>query len=200
MSLKKIAKKSRSHIEHKIDASHYFHNIDHTEWVVKQCELFINYYNFSDKEAELLLLAAWTHDLGYTQGRSDHEENSFEIVKNWMTEYNYSQAEINKVGQLIRATKVPTKPKGLLSMCICDADLQHLSSKDYDEWTSKLLKEWIATNEFPNDEKLLLEIQIKFLSNHRYYTPYAVNNWSAQKLNNLNILKAKYQELFKANS
>ena len=57
-------------------------------------------------DLEILLLAAWFHDTGMVNAYDHHEEKSIEIFKMFIKEDNLPPVKIEKVIQIIKATKV----------------------------------------------------------------------------------------------
>ena len=66
-----------------------YHNLGHTKRVVKSTKELIEGENIKGDDAENLLISAWFHDVGYTKGCDNHEDNishfegKFYIVTNW---------------------------------------------------------------------------------------------------------------------
>ena len=54
-----------------------------------------------------------------------------EYAQKFLPEYGYSKIQIEKISQLILATKVPQNPKNKLEKIICDADLDYLGREDF---------------------------------------------------------------------
>ena len=57
-----------------------YHNQNHTLQVVNASNEIALVENVSDEDLEILLLAAWFHDIGFTDGFVEHEERSKAIV------------------------------------------------------------------------------------------------------------------------
>ena len=75
----------------------FYHNLSHTQRVVNATKELIVGENISEIDANILLLAAWFHDVGYTKGVDNHEEASVRIVTNFLQEYNIDDSIINNV-------------------------------------------------------------------------------------------------------
>ena len=65
-----------------------------------------------------LLLAVLLHDTGYSQDVTNHEEESTIIAKEFLTEQNISNQQIEKISRLIMATKMEHEPIDLLEKII----------------------------------------------------------------------------------
>lgn len=194
MRNKKIILKCSKHLS-TLDKKFYFHDIEHTRFVVRKTAQLLKNSTISQKDYELGIITAWSHDLGYKQGSLNHEERSVELVSSWMKEYSYSASDILEVSKAIMASKIPQNPVSEIGKAICDADMAHLASPQYDHWADKLEAEWVATKTFPNDKSQLLDIQINFIQKHQYITDYAIATWESRKQKNLARLIEKRNQI-----
>ncbi len=147
----------------------YYHNYKHTIDVINQAEL-IGYGEGVDDEAILLLkTAALFHDAGHTVGYDNHEFFGTQIAHEWLPKYKYTKAQIERICEIIMATKLPPKPQTLLERIICDSDLDYLGRSDFIPVSNTLFKELKAQNKMGslNDWN---KIQVKFLSVHQFFT------------------------------
>lgn len=162
-----------------------FHNFNHTLHVVHKCDELATYYKVSIADREVLLTAAWFHDTGYLLGNMNHEEESTHIASEFLNRTNANPKFIERVHALILATKLPAKPNTLLQEILCDADLHHLASKDYLQWSNRLRQEVQLLTGNSIDEIAWLKENISFFKSHRYFTEYAIAFWENQKQLNL---------------
>ena len=163
-----------------------YHNLSHTQRVVNAVKELIVGENVSEVDANILLLAAWFHDVGYIKGCENHEESSTKIATNFLEEYNIDDSIIESVNKLIRATKMNVDPDTVLEKIIRDADSNHLSKKSFSD-ISDLLKEevnLIHDKEYSDSEWIQENIQF-LANNHNYHTSYAQENWQQGKDKNL---------------
>ena len=180
----------------KLDQDYIYHNLSHTERVVKEVGKFLEYYNLENNEMEILLLAAWLHDTGFIQGSINHEENSCIIAREFLTKNHFDSAGINEVCTCIMATKRLEEPKSLSEEILRDADCSHFGKKSYLE-ISELLREELSLlgiASYSPDEWREENIKL-FRSEHRFYTDYAQEKWQGGKEKNLiRLMKARNQE------
>lgn len=147
-----------------------YHCLEHTIDVANVCNRYIDYYMVSERASRLIRIAAVAHDYGYIFSPKEHEERSIVEVRPMLT--GYSDTEIAVIEGLIRATKVPQKPQNLYEEIIADADLDYLGRDDYDQLSQGLYKEFMHFGVVKNDRDWL-EVQIKFLDNHKFHTSWA---------------------------
>lgn len=194
-----IARKASKFIRNKIDKMYVFHNIEHTKYVLRRALYLGNKSNCSNHELDLIRLAAWAHNLGYYEGSKDHEIRSAKMIGDWMKIMQYKERDIAIVRDAILATQIPQNANSIVGFCLCDADLAHLSSRNYSKWADRLINEWINLETYSNDPELLMNIQIKFFEKHTYLTKFAQDNWAIQKNKNLTELYSNI-EIFQKTS
>ena len=179
-----------------LDKKFLYHNLRHTQRVVKSTKQLLDSCSLSDKDKALLEIVAWFHDTGYTKGIDEHEESSCEIAEKFLTEKGYNQEDIEKVKSCIRATKWNAKPQNLMEEIIRDADCSHFAQSSYLETTDLLREELklFGIKNYSQKEWLELNIQM-FRTDHQYYTDYAKENWIEKKDKNLRkLIKDKKSE------
>lgn len=166
----------------------HYHCLNHTIDVSNVCNFYIDYYLLSDRVANLIRIAAVAHDFGYIFDPKEHEERSIVEVRPKLTEY--SDKEIAVIEGLIRATKVPQKPRNLYEQILSDADLDYLGREDYPQLSDALYKEFLyfGVVENPTD---WLDLQIRFLEGHHFHTDWAKNNRTENKQKVIDGLKAR---------
>ena len=103
--VEKAEKFSTDLLKDQLDPNYLYHNLRHTQRVVKSTRELIAANDLSDADSETLLLTAWLHDTGYTKGNEEHEEKSAQIAEEFLEAEGYPQDGIKKVQDVIRATK-----------------------------------------------------------------------------------------------
>ncbi|MGB3145159.1 MAG: Pycsar system effector family protein [Maribacter sp.] len=176
-------------LTNELDKSFLYHNLRHTQRVVKSTKEILESCSLSDQDEEVLLLSAWLHDTGYTKGVDNHEEEGCSIAERFLGELGYDKDGIGKVKQCIMATKRMAEPKNVLEKVIRDADCSHFAQKSYLE-TSELLREELKLLGVATiDQKDWLKGNIRMFRNeHQFYTDYAKENWLKKKDKNLRKL------------
>lgn len=177
----------------KLGTNYWYHNLAHTQRVVAKVEEISEGLSLTKLDIENLQIAAWFHDTGYTVGCNNHEEESVKIATLFLKKHAFTEDRISLINAIILATKINVEPKNILEEIIKDADTAHVASKNFTEITSLLRKEWeLSTNKkYTNAE--WIATNVSFLTQkHRYYTNYALKNWSKGKDKNLaKLLKSE---------
>ncbi|MGB7396053.1 MAG: Pycsar system effector family protein [Pricia sp.] len=180
-------------LSNELDPNYLYHNLRHTQRVVKSTKELFDHYLLSDSEKGKLTLAAWLHDTGYTKGHEDHEKASCKIAEEFLKEQDCETEVINDIKGLIMATKRHFEPETLKEEIMRDADSSHLGSDSFVE-TSELLREELSKlgiAEYTPNEWREMNIDM-FRSEHRFYTQYAQDEWQEEKDENLqSLVKAK---------
>ncbi|MFB6457422.1 Pycsar system effector family protein [Chitinophaga sp. Hz27] len=169
-----------------------YHNLVHTQAVVSAAGQIAAHYHLQDDELTAVYVAAWFHDEGYLEGEGKvHEiEGAAQAVK-FLQEQGASESLQEMVKGCILATKMPQSPKNLIEQIVCDADLFHLGTKEYAD-RSKLLRhevELVHQKEINRIE--WLRGNIKFLTEHQYWTDYARTLLKQQKEDNIKQMQKK---------
>ncbi len=175
----------------KLSHNFLYHNLAHTQRVVKSTKILIEVEKVSTDDANALIIAAWFHDVGYTEGSENHEANSVTIATPFLKEHIIDDATIAKISKLIMATKMDYEPTNLLENIIRDADCVHFKSKSYTEISDLLRAEWELDKNIVYSDSEWTEKNILFYTkHHRFYTNFANDNWQKGKDRNLvNLLK-----------
>ena len=168
-----------------------FHNLEHTETVVKRSQEIAGHYKVSENEMLILFASAWFHDTGHLFTEpGKHEAMSVEIMKKFMKEYVEDEKTLKAIEDCIMATKFPRNPKNLLEQIICDADTYHLGTKDFKK-TNKWAFEETKLRLGETDPVQFNEETIKMLQTHHFYTSYCKELLDERKEKNLRKLQKK---------
>ncbi len=187
-------------LSEKLHANYVYHNLSHTQRVVEKTIEISEDSNIKGDDLENLTIAAWFHDVGFTVSDENHEEESIKIASEFLKSLNFSEDRIAAIGNLILATKMNSIPKNKLEEVLRDADSAHLASKNFFDYTSLLRKEWelVLEKTYSNKEWIALNLAF-FTQKHRYYTEFALRNWSKTKDKNLAKLLKNQKKLKKEN-
>jgi len=150
----------------------YYHNVKHTVDVVTEVELIGWAEGCTDEEILLLKTAGLFHDAGHTIAYDNHEYHGTQMARRILPDYNYTPEQIDRICDIIMATKLPPQPRDLLQKIICDSDLDYLGRSDFIPVSNTLYEELKAQDKIGsiNDWNRL---QVKFISMHQYFTKTA---------------------------
>lgn len=176
-------------LKNRLSNKMYFHNFEHTLLVVEGVQLIGRAVGLNDDECFLLILAAFLHDVGYTEKYVGHEEESANIAAEFLTENGLEPEKIEVVKGCIKATKFPQQPENKLQMVICDADFYHFALRDYQDYADRLKAEWETNLNLFYTNLEWDTLNFNMLSAHEYFTPYGKEVLQEKKKFNLESLK-----------
>lgn len=172
-----------------------YHDFHHAKSVVEACRVIGAASNLGEEDLEVVILAAWFHDVGYVGGIDRHEERSVDMAIAFLQESGYPKEKIAQLAGCVLATQIPQKPKNLLEQVLCDADIAHLASEDFLELSELVRLEIEHRMRIKLTEEEWLTMNIDFVAGHRYFTDYAKTMFEGQRRRNLAILKEKLHRL-----
>ncbi|HTM91455.1 MAG TPA: Pycsar system effector family protein [Flavisolibacter sp.] len=179
----------------KVKPEFVFHNLDHTEAVAEAASQMADYYQLSDEDRFVLMLSAWFHDTGYSGGKVEgHEEVSVQIATQFLLQHNVPDAIQQRITSCIRATQMPQSPISQVEKILCDADLLHLSTEDFKAMNQLLKQERENLLGHKISKKEWRKGNIKFLTEHTYFTEYGEQNLEPGKQANLLSLTKRKDE------
>ncbi|OPC56575.1 HD domain-containing protein [Elizabethkingia miricola] len=178
----------------KLSPAFLYHNYKHTQEVVANADILANADNLNEEEKEILLVACWFHDSGYTEDIMLHEEKSCEIAAEFLKAEGVNEDFIRRVKELIMSTKICCKPDNRIENIIRDADSSHLASEDYFTYSDNLRKEWEQTLGKNFSKKKWNLDNLRFFRFHQFNTDYAKQNWNPIKEKNLQKIENMLQE------
>lgn len=173
-----------------LDPKYTYHDVNHTEQVIRQVTLLAEFSGISGRTLDLLKLAALFHDSGYLKSPIDHEERSCAIARNQLKDEDITPREVERICEMIMATKIPQNPTDELGCIMADGDLYHLGTDQYDIHAEKLFREMKNTKpDFQEGD--WVNTQISFLRNHQFHTEFGKKELEPVKRIHLKKLEDK---------
>ena len=180
----------------KLDPTYLYHNLSHTQRVVKKSIELAELSGIDDSKKDTLVISAWFHDTGYLKGAENHEENSVVIAKEFLKKHDVSNEDIKVISNTILATKMGYTPKNKVEKIIRDADCAHIGNKNYMDVSELLRKEWELTSNKQLTEIEWINENIDFLTKrHKFHSVAANIKWDEIKGKNLSKLLKTHKNL-----
>jgi predicted metal-dependent HD superfamily phosphohydrolase len=164
-----------------------YHNIDHIKEVVDMSRTIAENLGISDSELNILLSAAWFHDIGHIKTWQNHEELSAHFASSYLKKCNCLNENIKLITGCIIATIIPHSPKNKLEEIICDADVSHIGLPTFFEKSTALRLEIEKRKSKKFSDLEWIKENIEFVNSTYFFTDYAKSNFENQK--NINLLK-----------
>ncbi len=149
-----------------------YHNYEHTLTVVQGARTIGQAEGLNDADLEVVVLAAWLHDIGHSKVQQGHEERSRQMAEEFLRAENVAEEVVARVGAAIMVTEMGTAPSNPLEEVMCDADMCHIAGKDYDLHADRLRQEWALVEGKTYTDLQWLNLNLDFLAVHRFYTDY----------------------------
>ncbi|KAA3645753.1 MAG: guanylate cyclase [Bacteroidetes bacterium] len=176
------------------DGLHY-HGIHHTMDVCEAVERLAIWEGVKGEELYLLKTAALYHDAGFIDSYESNEPIGAKLAKEMLPSFGYTEPQIEQVIELIESTKIPQNPKNHLEEIMCDSDLDYLGRGDFYPIAETLRQELIEFGKIGTDEKTWINMNIGFLTQHKYFTKSAKQRREPVKQERLKELKMKAEKL-----
>lgn len=145
-----------------------YHCVGHTHSVLNSVIRMAKTENITGEDFTLLKTAAMYHDSGFLKTYIGHEKESVILAKESLPNFDYTNAEIKSISEMIMATQIPQRPKNLLSEILCDADLDYLGTTDFERIAHDFYLELVAYK-FIETETEFNYLQVSFLESHKYF-------------------------------
>lgn len=163
-----------------------YHNLEH----INHCLTEFNTAWHLASDPDLLELAIWYHDIVYNINADDNEELSALLAEKVMTDSGLPIDSIEKVKNIILATKHDKIPESFDAKLMLDIDISNLGQVDKFEETNRLVREEFSS--VPQDLFVAGRVNIlsKFLNRPNIY----LTEFFQEKYENIardNILKLK---------
>ena len=180
-------------LEEELEAGLFYHSIEHTKDVTRAAERLALLEGVNDEELFLLKSAATYHDAGFVKQYDHNEPIGAAMAEEILPKYGYSDENIARIKELIFVTTIPHQPKNKLEEIICDADLDYLGRDDFFDIADKLRRE-LRDHGKINSDRAWDEMQVKFLTMHKFFTETSIRTRLPKKLKNLEAIKQKLLE------
>lgn len=113
-------------LRHGLPKERTYHNFSHTLDVYRAVVAVATEEDIHVEDLDIVRTAALYHDSGFLIQDHDHEEGGCKLAREALSGFGYSAHQIQRVCDMVMATKVPQRPQEHLSMVLCDADLDYL--------------------------------------------------------------------------
>lgn len=146
-----------------------YHSLEHTLDVYASAVDIAEQEGVVGEGLTLLKIAALYHDSGFTIQDLDHEEGSCQLVRTKLPEFGFNSEQVERICEMILATRIPQAPRNKLTRILCDADLDYLGRDDFFRIGATLFGEMKHYGVLKT-EREWNELQVRFLERHTYFT------------------------------
>ena len=150
----------------------HFHNLDYARKVYDQSFLLCRSEEIEQEERLLVRTAALMLFTGVIQDYHHFENRSTVICREILPDFSYSEVQIDRICNLIMATKMPFNPVNQLEKILIDARMEYLGRPDYTENIKLLYKELRETGSKINGQQFKKQ-QLELLYEFQFFTTAA---------------------------
>ncbi|HTN17651.1 MAG TPA: HD domain-containing protein, partial [Chitinophagaceae bacterium] len=173
----------------------FYHCLAHTENTVAAAEKIADHYQLEEEDYAAVYLSAWFHDIGYLFTTAElHEEKGIDLAAQFILQQGGEESLIAKVKECILATKMPQNPVSLISRIVCDADLFHFGTEDFEATNKQVRKEMEARFGKKIPGKLWRIKALEILNSQKFHTVYCQALLQKGKQVNLERIQKKIEE------
>jgi predicted metal-dependent HD superfamily phosphohydrolase len=162
-----------------------FHDFNHAKATAAIAAELTAEANLPEATRNALIIAAWFHDVGYTEGEEGHEQRSAEQAKQFLKPFPETVIDHALVEQLILSTMPGQKPESKLEQWLHDAHYSFLGRKRFERRGQllRLEEEAISGKNYTTHEweRRLLELQL----DTKFLTPEAHEEFASRKNKNI---------------
>ncbi len=191
VGLEKIKQYVSSLFDEKLDPNYTYHDIDHTLMVFDSVTDIAKKSNIDGNDLLILQVAALFHDSGFIYGAKDHEKNSINLTKSYLTRAGYEPQFIDKVCECIAATQIGANTTDTLALILQDADMSGLGNINHSVITERLRKELNNTSDKKFSKKEWRSINADFITKSSYNTAAARELYDDQKAKNYKNIQTR---------
>lgn len=173
----------------------HYHSLEHTLTVVKAAKEIAENEGLGAHQRLIAEVAGWFHDVGYAKSNQGHEELSSFRSMLVLTRMGVSFEEIELIEGCILVTQLGSEPKSTLQAVLCDADMYHLTSDDFWDWSTKLRMEWEATGQVKMNDVEWVRNNIKFMGTVKFKTAYGQSHLKPRLDANIAKLETMLQSM-----
>ncbi|WP_319499795.1 Pycsar system effector family protein [uncultured Draconibacterium sp.] len=181
--------------EEKVSALLNYHSIEHTRLVAKVSETIADAEGLSERDKDIVVVAAWFHDIGHAVSLKDHEAEGCKIARQFLAEKGMDEAFIVEVEKCIEATKMGAPKNSLLEEIIGDADHAHAGMENFMEISNLLRKEMCNFVERECSKLEYWKQTLDFILGINFHTDYAKNTFEPVRLKNIRKVEKRIQKL-----
>lgn len=184
------------HFRRHVGEEYVFHDFQHTYGVVESADKIAEYYQLTPTDRQIVLLATWFHDLGYSEGWQGHEARSAQFAEDFLRKQELDQGIIDQVKGCILATRLPQNPQNLLEEIVCDADLSHLGNSYYWDRCGRVRQEFALTRGMIMSDQEWIDFELDFMLKHNYHTEAAYEVFGEEKEKHIRQLLKQKRRLY----
>jgi predicted metal-dependent HD superfamily phosphohydrolase len=172
-----------------LPAGYTYHCIEHTEMVVGYARILADAIPLTEDQSQLLIMAAWLHDVGFHTRYKGHEKESCRAAREKLGNELNAEA-MASIEEAIMGTEIPQRAIHPIARALCDADLLYLGGDHFSVWSARLREEHLQVLGRSYTDREWIDYNIDFIRDHSFFTSFAREYYGEGLLKNLRALEA----------
>ncbi|HEX7072395.1 MAG TPA: Pycsar system effector family protein [Rhodothermales bacterium] len=168
-----------------------FHNYRFTVDVANSVRQIGARAALDEDELELVTIAAWFHNTGFTEGTNGHVDASIRIAAGFLEAHEVPDEDIARVAALIRTAHSDDEPTSEAERVMHDAARAYLGRKKFFLYSDRLREEKRLVEDRDIDDREWAEEQLRELAGPPYRTKYARKRYGERRQQNLKQVQRK---------
>jgi len=147
----------------------HFHKLEYARKVYSQAFLLCRAEEVEQEDRLLIRTAALMLYTGLTQAYANYENRSSVIARDILSEFDYSESQIDKICNLILATKLPFQPNNKMEKILIDTKMEYIGRPEYPEQIKLLHQEMVEAGVNLNGQQFKKQ-QLELLYTFDFFT------------------------------
>lgn len=147
----------------------HFHRKEYARKIYDQAFLLCRAEEVEQEDRLLIRTAALMLFTGLTQAYANYENRSSVISREILPEFSYSESQVDKICNLILATKAPFQPNNQLEKILIDTKMEYIGRPEYPAQIKLLHKEMIESGVNLNGQQFKKQ-QLELLYTYDFFT------------------------------
>ena len=207
--LDKVEKFSTHLLANDLSEKIVYHDITHTLRLVEAVKEIADAEQVTEKEKQLLLIAAWLINTGFTKVDSDHSFDTLEeffefcygqsalIGSEFLSSIDFPEEDIQTVVELFAETRPDVEFPSHLASILSDAITYDWGMPKSKGRIKKLYEEFLLLGAVSYGKRTWYDTVLKYLREHDFKTNYAKEGLSSGKLNLIAKVEKEKKDLEK---
>lgn len=172
-------------LRERLPESILFHNYRYTVDVANSVRQIGKKSDLDDDELELVTIAAWFHNTGFTEGTNGHVDASVRIAAGFLEAHEVGDEDIARIASLIRIAHGESEPETDAERVMQDAARAYLGRKKFFLYSDRLREEKRLVEDEEYDDREWAERQLQELGGPPFQTKYARKKYQDRRQQNL---------------
>ncbi len=193
--IKEVEKFAIGYFEEHVSSLLLYHSIEHTRFVAEMAAKMAETEKLDERDTNIVITAAWLHDIGHGVSIENHEEESCNIARELLSKMGADDEFIAEVEKCICSTRPDTEKNNIKEKILYDADHAHTGKENFMDISNLYRKE---LNNFKDKSSSKLEywkVTLEFITNVTFFTRYAKENLEEVRKQNIGNVEKRIEKL-----